>query len=536
MARLGFSRALCTVALANLTALVVLNALGWKSWCLLLVYPPALVGFGRLLFRAQVRPCPRPVPGILIVMAFAFWILLTSPRLLYLAEWMPATVVLAQADDPARLAELASLTLGGNYPLPHFANQGYLLSFYYAALYPMAFLKLALPFLTLKDVLVLGNAIYHLLILFSLVEFSHRTMPSPARSAVFLFLCTFFAGFDWAFYLGSSSRHIELWHAERFGYARQVSSSFTAMYWVVHHVFALCTLLAAALLARFLRFRRRVWKPLLLSWLLVSALYSSLWTLLPLPLVAARELRWLGRRLWRTGVWPLAVGAAVVPAFLFTRRVDSGSLWLSPVRYAFPGPEWLTIPLSGVTYLLLVSTIDLGCLPLWLLLRCRRFSPPERRWYAGAMAFFATTFVVESVGTNDYCMRGMFLPVVVFFALAARHLVVPPSNVWLRAGLALVLSLGCWSEWSRRSLAILETSTFYWCIRGQRPPAEVARFLRPRYRELARSGSRFYSPDEVDRRSVHKYDACKLIVDTPPGDMLVPERQLLRYPKRNWLW
>jgi hypothetical protein len=63
---------------------------------------------------------------------------------------------------------------------------------------------------------------------------------------------------------------------------------------------ALWTLLGAALLARFLRFGRRGWKPLLLSWLLVSALYSSLWTLVPLPFVAGRELWWLGRRLWRS--------------------------------------------------------------------------------------------------------------------------------------------------------------------------------------------------------------------------------------------
>ena len=41
VARTGFSRALCTVALANLAALVLLNALGCKSWRLLLVYPAA---------------------------------------------------------------------------------------------------------------------------------------------------------------------------------------------------------------------------------------------------------------------------------------------------------------------------------------------------------------------------------------------------------------------------------------------------------------------------------------------------------------
>lgn len=534
---LCFSRALAVIALANVASLVVLNGGSLRATSLRLVYPLALAGFGLWLGRARVRAAAVPVPKGLITMALAFWAVLVSPRLLYLLEWIPGNIVLAQADDAARLAELVSMTLSGSYPLQHFANQQYLLSFYYAALYPMAFFKLAIPVLTLKDTVVLGNALYQLLILLSLVEFTHRTFPAARQARTFLFLCTFFSGLDWLFYAARPFGHAEIWQSDFSSSQRQISSFFTGMYWVIHHFFAFYAVVLAGLLARTLRFRRAVWKPLLLGLLLASAFYSSPWAVIPVLFIAPRKLLWLWKRSWRTRSWLLLAGVFLAPLFLFTNRVESSSVWFAPVRYHLSSLAWLDASLSLAGYLLLVPLVEYWGIPLLLLVFYRRFSPFERRFYWGSLAFYASTFLVESVGTNNYCMRGMFLPTFVMYFLLAKHASPKLRPAALRVVIVLLLATGTIREWGLSLHANLAASNLYWQARGKLPPADVAPYLRPPYRDLARDNRvRYYRPDTTDRQSVHKYNAEKMIADTPAGQMILIERELLRNPRRNWLW
>lgn len=88
------------------------------------------------------------------------------------------------------------MAAGGSYPLPRPSNQQSLLSHYYAALFPLAWCKLAIPVLTLKDCIVFGNLLYHALFLLSLLEVAPRLVRRPAAATLFVFLMTLFGGLD----------------------------------------------------------------------------------------------------------------------------------------------------------------------------------------------------------------------------------------------------------------------------------------------------------------------------------------------------
>ncbi len=539
LSELRFTRTLAAVLLANLTALVILNAFRLRPAHLLLVYPLALGGFWWGLSKTRVRRARQEIPGWMIAWALAFAAFLTVPRLPYLLEWIPGNVVLAQADDWARLPELVSMTLSERYPLRHFANQDYLLSHYYAALYPMAFFKTLLPVITLKDAIIAGNLLYHLLLAMSLLELSFRFFTSRRSAALFFFLATLFGGFDWLFQAQQLFSHAEFWPHQVLGARREVSSYFTGMYWVVHHFVAFYSLVLAVGVARWLGFRRRAVKTAVLGLLVINAFYSSVFAFLPALLLGRPELLRLLRRTWRTRTLPLLAVVFLVPLFLYTNRVEPQTLALAPVHLGLFAQPLLEVSASFLAYVLLVSVVDLAGIPLLLGALYRRFDRRDRRYFLGAMVFLASTYCVESIGFNNYAMRGMFLPVWVFYYLLAKHAagLLPRLRRGVVAALGLVLSFGTFREWTHLSYQPLMHSYWYWHIRGREPPPQVTAELRPIYRDLARDRSvRFYAPSSGDLRSMHKYSAEKMLRGVPAEKMLEPERELLRNRQRNWFW
>jgi hypothetical protein len=478
-------------------------------------------------------------PGWLIGAALLFALFLTLPRLPYVLEWIPGNAVLAQADDWGRLSELVSMTLSERYPLQHFANQDYLLSHYYTALYPMAFLKMLLPMLMLKDVILAGNALYHLLLVLSLLEIAFRLLPSLRSAAVFFFLCTLFGGFDWVLEAGVPFSHAELWPRSIFGANREISSYFTGVYWVAHHFTAFHALTMALVFARQLRFRRRAVKIGLLGLLVINAFYSSVFAFLPALLLGGTELLRLARQAWRTRVLPALAAVFLTPLFLYTNRVQAGALSFEPLRLRLFEPGWLDAAASSVAYLLLAALVDLAGVPLVLAAFWRRFGARERRRYVAALIFLCSTACVASIGYNNYSMRGMFLPTLVFYYLFAKYAVasLPRLRRPALAALAAVLAFGTLREWAWLTYQPLAYSYWYWEVRGRQPHPSVAGDLRRFYRDLARDRqARIYEPLAGDRFSRHKYNPEKLIRGIPPQEMLEPERELLRHPRRNWFW
>ena len=542
VAGLRFTRWLCSLLLANLASLVLCNALRLRPVCLLAIYPAAVAGFRWWLGRARVRRARwLPAPWTLWA-ALAFVGLLTAPRLPYLLEWAPANPVVALADDYGHLAELVSMTLSERYPLRHPSNQDYLLSHYYTAFYPLAWLKAAVPRLTLKDCLLAGNLLYHFLLVMSLIEVATRWLPSRRGGLLLLFLATFFGGWDWLFYARVPFSHSEHWPRLVFHALREVSSHYTALFWVVHHFAALWCVLTGYLLARYSRLGRRWEKPLLVGLLLISGVYSSAFVLLPVPLLFAPELWLLARRAWRTRmVLPLAA-VFLVPLFLYLGRAQHGVFRWAPIRLG-----WFAAPLadalvSFAVYFLAVCLVDFAGIPIVLLASIRRMGRAERRWLAGALGFLACTWAVESVGYNDFCMRGMMLPGFVIFLLLARRagqwrMIWTARRRALAAALALALSWGTLREAAYLLYQPLMFSSLYWRARSLPPPAAVAPQLHPAYPRLARDPAvRYYVPDRTDRVGLDKFNAEKLVRGIPPGEMSEAELELLRAPLGGWLW
>jgi hypothetical protein len=542
IAALGFTRWLCSLLLANLASLVLLNGLHLRPVCLLAIYPTAVAGFRWWLSRARVRRARwLPAPWTLWA-ALVFVGLLTVPRLPYLLEWIPANPVVASADDYGHLAELVSMTLSERYPLRHPSNQDYLLSHYYTAFYPMAWLKAAAPRLTLKDCLLAGNALYHFLLVMSLIEVATRLLPSRRGGLLLLFLATFFGGWDWLFQARLSFSHSEHWPRLAFHALREVSSGYTALFWVVHHFAAFWCVVAGYVFARYSRLRRRWEKPLLVGLLLVAGAFSSAFVLLPVPLLFAPELWQLARRAGRTRmVLPLAA-AFCVPLFLYFGRLQHGVFRWTPIRL-----EWYASPLANVlvsflVYVLAVCLVDFAGIPILLLGAIRRMGRAERRWLAGALGFLACTWAIGSVGYNNLCMRGMMLPGFVFFLLFARwvgqwHMLWTGRRRALAVALALVLSWGTLREAAWLLYQPLMFSSWYWSVRGLPLPPAVTPFLHPAYPRLARDPAvRYYVPDQTDRVGLDKFNAEKLVRGIAPGEMDEAELELLRAPLSGWLW
>jgi hypothetical protein len=526
--RLRFSRALATVLTANIACLVVLNAAHAPTAAVLLLYPAALAGGVWILGRVRVRRPRVAAPPSLPVLALGFAALVLLPRTLYLFEWWPAGVVLSRFDDYARLSHLASMTLTGAYPLPHFANQDYLLSFYYCFLFPSAFLKFALPFLTLKDVLVVGNVLYAVLLSLSLAEFSTRVTRTRAQALLLLFLCTFFSGLDWLVSPRDWLGHAEIWQQDRFQVTRQISSPYTVFLWATHHVVGFYSIALAFLIQIAVRCRHRALKPLAIALILSSGFYSSVFAFAALIPVAWFWIPHLVKQAWRTHMWPVWIILAGVPSFLLMGRLDASTIWFSPARYGLFAHAALDTVTSFGVWMVAIPVIELWGLPLALLYFYPRFSQTERRLYAGSLAFYAAVFFIESAGTNNFGMRGLLLPVFVFSILFARHAA-------LRFPFAVVLAIGTLAGFAHAAHQTVSASTFYW--RDRTPPPHIAPYLNTTYRDLARDPStRFYTPTSADRNSVHKYEPQRLVAGTPYTEMLPHERESVRRAPRWWLW
>lgn len=509
---LFYSRVLGALLSANLLSLVILNGLRLPAWALVPIYPLSAAAAWLVFRPAQVRRAPFRLPCLAGWIAAAAFLLLTAPRLLYFAEWLPGATVLAQADDYGRLAELVSMTLSERYPLAHPSNQSFLLSHYYAALFPMAWLKLAAPALTLKDSIVVGNLLYHALFLLSLLECAPRLVRRPAGAVLFVFLFTLFGGFDILAGHLIPFEHTEHWQRAWFGRIREISSFYTANYWTVHHMSAVWCVLLAFVFWRETRFRRRWQKPLLAGWLLVSAAASSVFVVLTLPLVAWKELAALARRLLRSGMIVPVASALLVPLWIYSNRVEKASLVWSPISLFFP------------LYLLLIFLIDLAGIPFFVAWRWRKLDTQERRWFLGSVVFLASTWAVESIGYNNYSMRGGLIPTLALLVLFARQRMP-------RLGLALVLLTVVTTvrEAATLTYGSLEFSNWYWQVRGKPVPTHVVKRLRPAYPRLARDPStRYYQPDAGDRHGLDKFNAEKLIRELPVREMESGERELLR--------
>lgn len=503
---LPFSFALAAVLAGNLLTLGVMNGLRLPVGWTVAVWPASVAAGWWVLRPRYVRRAPCALPWWICLAAL---ILLTVPRLTYFAEWLPGAAVLAQADDYGRLAELISMTQSARYPLEHPANQALLLSHYYTALYPMAWIKLAVAWLTLKDSIVLGNLLYHALMLAALLECAPRLVRLRRGALLLVFLMTLFGGFDIAMGHAIPFEHSEHWARAWMGRIRELSSMYTATYWTVHHMAAVWAVVLAYVITRETRGR----KTLAAAWLLLAAGASSAFVVLTLPLVAWRELWLLAKRLVKA---PWVVGACALgawaPVWMVMNRVDAhGWVW-NP-------PAW-----NVAVYVLAVCVVDLAGLPLWLAAQWRRLRAEERRWLAGFGLLLVLSWGLESAGYNNFLMRGALVPTVCLMVAAARR-------EWPRWLLVAVLAAGVTTVRESATLTYwgLENSNWYWAARGRAVPEHVRVRLRSAYPKVARDrGVKYYEPDAGDRRGMDKYNAERMVRGLKVEEMVSAEREIAR--------
>lgn len=418
-----WTRFLAAVLLANILSMSLGNFLKMQVNYLVWLYPLIAILSWFLLGNLRFRRSRFPVGAAAIVWVALFVILLAVPRITYVFEWIGGYSAIPLADDYGRLGEMVALTQSTNFPLLHPSNQAYTFSYYYAALIPWAVLKLAIPLLTLKDILFVGNAGYHLLILMSLLEVGSRWLPSKRSLSGFLFLCTFFGGLEWFFYswfhayLGLT----EDWHEQFFNGNAQISSFHTGFYWVVHHMVSFYSLVLASVVLKDTRVRARYVKGIIVGLLLIHSFYSSIFVF-----IAAFPFFWIERKIfWRlfvnVRVLPFLVFVFLPPLFLYTDRSYDVAWIPATFRLVITDNFWLDKLISAPLYLVLVPVVEFAGIPLYILCFRKLLSRRERAYLTGAWLFLGIIYLLAVSDANNFAMRGMFLPSFIFFVILCRY-------------------------------------------------------------------------------------------------------------------
>jgi hypothetical protein len=444
---LFFTKLLTAVLLANVVALLAANLFLLPTVQLALVYPLCLLAALAVLRATNWKRGRKLATWPMFFYATGFALLVAALRLPYCADWLDPHAVGVYWDDYARVPELVSMTQSEHFPLRFFANQEFLFSFYYCALMPMAWLKIAIPVLTLKNCVFLGVAAYLFLMVYSILELSSYFFKNRASVWLMLLLSTGFGGLDWLLDAGLLSTPLVAphgaWPRALFQANAQISSFFTALLWTTHHAIGFYSCVLAAALLRWSRAPRRWIKILLAGLLLIGAFYSSIFAAFPALLVLLFNLR-ICARVIREHPYVIALLALLfcVPLYLLVGKHPAQAFTFAafqlPVSNSFLANKLAGFPL----WLGLVSLVNLGGTPLLCLWLHKRFSPWDRALHLASLLFFLSTYVVAFSGFNNYSMRGMLLPAFLYFYLVAKYGADLSKRGIARWAGALVLGLG----------------------------------------------------------------------------------------------
>ena len=543
--RFPFTTVLIAVALTNFATLVVTYLLRAPVRWTVPIYLLCAVGGWLLAKRVQWRGLPIKIDRLSVGLAVITLILLTIPRLTYVSEWIPGNTVASIGDDYSRLFELISMTQSDAYPLRHSCNSGYLLAYYYAGLYPFAFLKLLLPWITLKDALLVGYFFYHALILGSFVELAHLFMRNTASVRMLMFLVTLFGGLDWTV-AGSLLTDCEWWQGKWFHADTQVTAFYIAQLIVIHHFLSFYSLLLAYAVFFYSRVAggHRL-KALLVLLLCASAFYASPYPVMSAPFLAAIHYRVILRRLVRSWAMPIVALAALVPLPLFCGRLPDQGWGFCEFRLALTG-NYLVDRILGVPpFFLFVPLIEFGGIPLLLFFFFRRLGRTMRYYLLGGTAFFALTYIVEAKTAGNLQWRGMFLPTFAVYAIFAyyfgRHglaAIAPRYRRAARVTATLVAAagfVGVLQAFALQCGIALHYTSLSNRLVGRSSPSKLQVIERLGSRDIARNRNLKqldYRPEDGDRHLL--VNAEKLLNGVGVDEMQVWERQRARTPTR-WL-
>lgn len=516
-----WTRFLIAVFVSNILGMSLGNLFHWELKWLVWIYPLSLILLHFILKQFRFRKAKFEMGKLAVGWVFLFVALLAVPRLTYVLEWVEGYSAIPHADDWARLGEMVSLTLSERFPLLHPANQNFTFSFYYAAFIPWAVLKLAIPILTLKDVIFLGNAGYQILILMSLLEVGCRWLPSRRSLFGLLFLCTFFGGLEWPFFpwIHAFIGLTEDWHQGFFNGNAQISSFHTGFFWVIHHMASFYSMVLALVVLKDSTARWRPVKGIFVGLLLIHAIYASVFVFVAgIPFLWI-ERKILFRRLVSIRVLPFLLVAFLPSLFIYTNRSYSVAWIPATFRVVLTDVFWVDKLFSAPLYFVLVPLVEFAAIPLYLLVSSKAMLEKEKKYLLGAWVFMGVIYIVAASDANNFAMRGMILPSFVFFVIFCRYerplfLFAPMKKIHriVRPLVLVALSMG----------TLLNTHYLLF--------ASLRVYIKnPHYRDIAREpNQKYYLP--LNRREILiKYAAEKMILDMPVSMMPRGDKQWLGY-------
>jgi hypothetical protein len=540
LAHLFFSKTLAVILIANLFILSFCNALSTPVWYLFLLYPASICAAYWLISKTWVKRTRLAVSWGMISWIAVFWLLITLLRIPYVLEWIPDNIVVVQWDDMQRLSGLISMTMSDDFPLKHFANQKYLYSYYYASMIPLAYLKLVLPFITLKDTLFIGNSAYYILILVSLLEVVNILSPKRETLWTMTFLFTAFGGFDWVVDTVISGNrlisHHEWWQRMNILHGdAQISSFFTVLFWAIPHVLGFYACLLAYIFLSKVRFTHKVTKSLVIGLLLISGFYCSVFSILSVPLYCIVEYKILVKRFLNVRVLPVLLVILLLPIQLFLNKPSSIGFIPASFRIDFTGSFILDKLFSLPIWFVIVTLVELSLIPVLLVMVFDEITSKEKKYFIAAMTFYVSTYFISFTNFNNYSNRGMLLPTFIFYFLFSKYvlsfqfirdiLFSPFKRVTILIPLLALFFIGTIIEYSAqgiRSISCMSVSCNYI---GLNPCYQSS----IDYRKLARDKSSKYLVRPSYDNSMDIYNAEKMVLDTPLEKMYYAELEQLRF-------
>ncbi len=473
------------------------------------------------------------VLGWLLVM----FVFLMLPRIPYFFDWLPNYHVLVNSDDYGRMSELISMTLSDRYPLKAAANDNYLLGFYYCSLYLFASIKLLLPFLTIKEVLGIGHFILYASILFSIYELSTLILRDKTKVRVLFFLFTLFGGFDW---LISTNRdlvwsHYEWWQQDIISGNNQLSSMYTSMYWVIHHYSAMYAVILAFSFLSFTRFKWNVWQNnFIIFSLILFSFYASPFVFIYVALFLLVLLPYWIKKI---NLPIVTLGLISLPSlYIFTGKLGGHLFTLNNITFGYDN-KILDLIGTFSYYMIVVPIVEFAGIPVLLIFLWKELLKIEKLLFVLSWIFYISTYFIVFTGANNYCMRGMLVPTVVFYFLFVKHAVDLSwfnkifRMKWLVFLLVVIFSVGTIKETAART----ETSWAYWGFISKRILHVVPSHLQQNTYSIARDKNikqiDFQNTNSVPRRSIYDYE--KFIKNLELENMRPFEKELIRKPLKQ---
>lgn len=537
---LFFSKTLAVILIANLFIISFCNALGTPVVYLRFVYPASICAAYWLISKTWVKRSDLAVSWGMVGWIAVFWFLITLLRIPYVLEWIPGNTVIVQWDDMQRLSGLISMTMSDEFPLKHFANQKYFYSYYYASMIPLAYLKLVLPFITLKDALCVGNSVYYILILLSFLEVLNILCPKRETLWAMIFLFTAFGGFDWLVDSAISGNrlisHHEWWQRMNILHGdAQISSFFTVMFWAMPHMLGFYACLLAYIFLSKVRFAHKTTKSLVVGLLLISGFYCSVFSILSVPLYAIVEYKMVTKRFLNIRVLPVLLVILLLPIQLFLNKPSSIGFIPASFRLDFTGDFLLDKLFSLPFWFIIVSLVEFSFIPILLVMVFDKITLKEKKYYIAAMIFYVSTYFVSFTNFNNYSNRGMILPTFIFYFLFSKYVLSFKfiRNIWLSPfrrvtvlmPLLALLSIGTIIEYSAQGIMSMSCMSIACNYFGLNPCYHSS----IDYRKTARDTSSKYLVRPYYDNSMDIYNAEKMVLDTPLEKMYYAELEQLRF-------